>query len=73
MSALNPDQEPLERDTFLNEAFNDLRSRASSITIIKSFIFNYSEENRRTYHNYKDGNPKYYFPNNEVKMERLNL
>jgi SAM-dependent methyltransferase len=73
MSALNPDQEPLERDTFLDEAFDDLRSRASSTTTIKSSVFNYSEENGRTYHNYKDGNPKYYFPNDEAEMDRLDL
>jgi SAM-dependent methyltransferase len=73
MSALSPDRERLERDSFLDEGFHEPRSRASSTTSITSSTFNYPKENGRTYHNYKGGNPKYYFPNDEEEMDRLDL
>ncbi|TEA17859.1 Secondary metabolism regulator LAE1 [Colletotrichum sidae] len=46
-------------------------SVASSNTSVAASIFNYRQENGRTYHAYKDG--KYTLPNDEIENDRLDL
>jgi hypothetical protein len=45
--------------------------RVSSTESLRSSIYAYVEENGRRYHKYKEG--KYYFPNDEVEQDRLDL
>jgi SAM-dependent methyltransferase len=45
--------------------------RESSTNSLRSSIYAYVEENGRRYHKYKEG--KYYFPNDEVEQDRLDL
>jgi SAM-dependent methyltransferase len=45
--------------------------RVSSANSLRSSIYAYVEENGRRYHKYKEG--KYFFPNDEVEQDRLDL
>jgi SAM-dependent methyltransferase len=45
--------------------------RVSSTDSLRSSVYAYVEENGRRYHKFKEG--KYYFPNDEVEQDRLDL
>ncbi|KAI5455716.1 S-adenosyl-L-methionine-dependent methyltransferase [Mariannaea sp. PMI_226] len=54
-----------EHDSFISE------DHESSTYSLSSSIYNYRQENGRTYHKYQDG--KYNLPNDELEQERLDL
>ncbi|KAI3556244.1 hypothetical protein CABS02_03527 [Colletotrichum abscissum] len=64
------DQEPEANHGDADSAFGDDDAASSSISLRES-IFQYRNENGRTYHHYKDG--AYIFPNDDKELERLDL
>jgi len=53
-----------------DSALGDMTPQTSTMSV-RSSIYNYVEENGRTYHRYKEG--KYYLPNDESEQDRLDL
>ncbi|TVY83446.1 Secondary metabolism regulator laeA [Lachnellula suecica] len=54
-----------------DSAITDMSTPQTSTMSVASSIYNYVEENGRTYHRYKEG--KYMMPNDEAEMDRLDL
>jgi len=62
---------PLQTDsTDADSAISDVRA-LSSTNSVRSSVYDYVEENGRTFHRYKDG--KYALPNDAVEQDRLDL
>jgi len=64
---------PIEADSESNDSDSALGEgdRASLTTSLASSIFNYTYENGRRYHAYREG--QYLFPNDDTEQDRLDM
>ncbi|KAH8802850.1 S-adenosyl-L-methionine-dependent methyltransferase [Xylogone sp. PMI_703] len=69
-SSYNPEL-PIDTDTDNDSALGDGESIQSSTFSARSSVYEFIEENGRTYHRYREG--VYHFPNDEREQERLDL
>ncbi|KAI1499756.1 S-adenosyl-L-methionine-dependent methyltransferase [Biscogniauxia marginata] len=66
-----PSLPSIDQDTTETEAVSIAESIRSSTGSLRSSIYNFVEENGRTYHRYKEG--RYFLPNDSAEQERLDL